>query len=290
MSASDTLSRRPPQSNSCQTLSRHCRVTQLVEIQYCKGGIQQHAAATGVTMLSPHLSTVHTASIPVSLSKALVFRPGAGNQHLHWYFTFHLVALSRQRSNHTPFVRGRNLPDKEFRYLRTVIVGGRRLLGLKLVASFLTSPLNSQHRAGVSPYTPHLSVSHRPVFLLNSWRAYSLLRLVSQAPLLRSYGVILPGSNNAFLPPALDSLLILCRFTVRVYMNNSGFSWQPAHLLRYFSSLRITSSDCRADLPARLYPVCQFSAFQLRLSFASPTVLSYDSTGISTCCPSATSF
>ena len=31
-------------------------------------------------------------------------------------------ALSRQRSNHYAFRAGRNLPDKEFRYLRTVIV------------------------------------------------------------------------------------------------------------------------------------------------------------------------
>ena len=75
------------------------------------------------------------------------------------------------------------------------------------------------------------------------------------------------------------------------HMNNSGFSWQPAHLLRYFSSLRITSSDCRADLPTRLLPrLHRFSLSRLRLSFCVPTVLSYDSTGISTCCPSATSF
>ena len=74
-------------------------------------------------------------------------------------------------------------------------------------------------------------------------------------------------------------------------MNNSGFSWQPAHLLRYFSSLRFTSSDCRADLPARLLPrLHRFSLSRLRLSFCVPTVLSYDSTGISTCCPSATLF
>ena len=74
-------------------------------------------------------------------------------------------------------------------------------------------------------------------------------------------------------------------------MNNSGLSWQPAHLLRYFSSLRITSSDFRADLPARLLPrLHRLSLSRLRLSFCVPTVLSYDSTGISTCCPSATSF
>ena len=52
-------------------------------------------------------------------------------------------ALSRQRSNHYAFRAGRNLPDKEFRYLRTVIVTRRRLLGLEFKASLaLTSPLN----------------------------------------------------------------------------------------------------------------------------------------------------
>ena len=36
--------------------------------------------------------------------------------------------------------------------------------------------------------------------------------------------------------------------------NNSGFSWQLAHTFPYFSSVCITSSDCHADLPARLLP------------------------------------
>ena len=36
--------------------------------------------------------------------------------------------------------------------------------------------------------------------------------------------------------------------------NNSGFSWQLAHTFPYFCSVCITSSDCHADLPARLLP------------------------------------
>ena len=56
------------------------------------------------------------------------------------------------------------------------------------------------------------------------------------------------------------------------------------------NSVRITSSDCRTDLPVRLLP-CLRRAFRSRLALSAcvPTVLSYDSTGISTCCPSATS-
>ena len=49
------------------------------------------------------------------------FRPGAGNQHLTG-ISISLGALLRQCPNHYAFRAGRNLPDKEFRYLRTVIV------------------------------------------------------------------------------------------------------------------------------------------------------------------------
>ena len=55
------------------------------------------------------------------------------------------------------------------------------------------------------------------------------------------------------------------------------------------SSLRITSSHCLADLPARLVPRLHRSFHsRLALSFCVPTVLSYRSTGISTCYPSTT--
>ena len=51
-------------------------------------------------------------------------------------------ALPRQRSNHYAFRAGRNLPDKEFRYLRTVIVTAAVYWGLNSMLRFLTSPLN----------------------------------------------------------------------------------------------------------------------------------------------------
>ena len=72
-------------------------------------------------------------------------------------------------------------------------------------------------------------------------------------------------------------------------MNDSGFSWHTAHVLRYFCSLRVTSSDRRTDLPSLLLPRLHRSSLsRLTLSACVPTVLSYSSTGISTCCPSAT--
>ena len=73
--------------------------------------------------------------------------------------------------------------------------------------------------------------------------------------------------------------------------NDSGFSWQPAHRLPYLFSVPVTSSDRTADLPTVLLPrLARDIHTRVRLSFCVPTVLLYSSTGISTCCPSATSF
>ncbi len=64
-----------------------------------------------------------------------------------------------------------------------------------------------------------------------------------------------------------------------------------AHTLPYFNSVRVTASDCPADFPTGLLP-CLPGYFHSpdALSTRVPTVLSYSSTGISTCCPSATPF
>ena len=72
-------------------------------------------------------------------------------------------------------------------------------------------------------------------------------------------------------------------------MNNSGFSRHGYCMLRYFLSLRFTPSGWSTAFP--LLPL-----LRLHRSFPSrhmlppcvPTVLSYTSAGISTCCPSAT--
>ena len=73
--------------------------------------------------------------------------------------------------------------------------------------------------------------------------------------------------------------------------NYSGFSRHMAHILPYFTSVRITSSSCMVDLPAiplsRLHAAFRSAPM---LSTCVPTVLLYCSTGISTGCPSATAF
>ena len=64
-----------------------------------------------------------------------------------------------------------------------------------------------------------------------------------------------------------------------------------AHMLPYFGSVHITSSDCKEDLLSLLLPrLYRFSLSRLMLSTCVPTVLGTHSTGISTCYPSTTSF
>ena len=71
----------------------------------------------------------------------------------------------------------------------------------------------------------------------------------------------------------------------------SGFSWHMAHVLPYYFSVHVTSSDCMADLPTILLPrLYRYSHSRLTLSTCVPTFLNTHSTGISTCCPSTTDF
>jgi len=93
--------------------------------------------------------------------------------------------LLRQCPNRYTFRAGRNLPDKEFRYLRTVIV-----------------------RAGVSPYTSSFDLAETCVFGKQSlgpvFCGHSMLQLynlhIKWLPFSRSYGDILPSSLTIVLP------------------------------------------------------------------------------------------
>ena len=73
--------------------------------------------------------------------------------------------LLRQRPDRYAFRAGQNLPDKEFRYLRTVIVTAAVYWGLSSVLRLpLHIPLTFQHRAGVSPYTSAFAFAETCVF------------------------------------------------------------------------------------------------------------------------------
>src|SRR6266581_7191045 len=105
--------------------------------------------------------------------------------------------LSRQRSSRYSLRAGRNLPDKEFRYLRTVIVTAAVHRGFP-------SPLRSRlrftfrHWAGVSPYTSAFTFAETCVFGKQSLEPIccgplALITLLGH-PFFRRYGVNLPSS------------------------------------------------------------------------------------------------
>ena len=68
----------------------------------------------------------------------------------------------RQCPNRYAIRAGRNLPDKEFRYLRTVIVTAAVHWGLS--RQHTPASLTFQHRAGVSPYTSTFVLAETCVF------------------------------------------------------------------------------------------------------------------------------
>ena len=67
---------------------------------------------------------------------------------------------------HYAFRAGQNLPDKEFRYLRTVIVTAAVYWGFNSMLSHLL--LTFQHRAGVTPYTSSFDLAESCVFAKQS--------------------------------------------------------------------------------------------------------------------------
>jgi hypothetical protein len=73
---------------------------------------------------------------------------------------------SRQRPDRYAIRAGRNLPDKEFRYLRTVIVTAAVHRGFSL--SLSARPLTFRHWAGVSPYTSPYGFAETCVFVKQS--------------------------------------------------------------------------------------------------------------------------
>jgi hypothetical protein len=151
----------------------------------------------------------------------------------------------RQRPSRYAIRAGRNLPDKEFRYLRTVIVTAAvyRGFGSKLhrPEGPLTSPLNlpapgrRQWLYGVS------STSQPPVFLLNSRLGRFSAASFSSSPrgtlsyrrhpFSRSYGVILPSSFSMIHSSTLGfspRLPVSVCGTVERDTPARGFSRRPA--------------------------------------------------------------
>ena len=119
------------------------------------------------------------------------------------------LSLGRRQCGHRYAIRaGRNLPDKEFRYLRTVIVTAAVYRGFD--QELAPHHLTFRHRAGVTPYTSTFVLAECCVF-----------NKQSQPPILcdppglteqvlnlrghtfsRSYGINLPSSFSRVLSSA----------------------------------------------------------------------------------------
>ena|SRR6185312_6733256 len=91
----------------------------------------------------------------------------------------------RQYPYHCAIRAGQNLPDKEFRYLRTVIVTAAVHRGFSL--RHTPRPLTFRHRAGVSPYTSTFVLAQTYVFGKQLHGFFSCDQQSWQA-LFRSYG------------------------------------------------------------------------------------------------------
>ena len=109
----------------------------------------------------------------------------------------------RQCPDHYTIRAGRNLPDKEFRYLRTVIVTAAVYRGFNSMLSHLL--LTFRHRAGVSPYTSSFDLAETCVFAKQLPGPIHCGSLLHEHSLSLSYGVNLPSSLTTLLPLALES-------------------------------------------------------------------------------------
>ena len=113
--------------------------------------------ATSLQSLPPILHITYPKPI-LSYSKGSrgLFVP----QRVNGIFTVTTISPSswlRQCPDRHTIRAGRNLPDKEFRYLRTVIVTAAVYSGFN--QELAPHHLTFQHRAGVTPYTSTLRVS-----------------------------------------------------------------------------------------------------------------------------------
>ena len=104
-----------------------------LETQYCKGGIPTSTPpilAYGYLSLPPILYMQHRIPVPNWSKAPWGLSVLARVTSIFTGTSISPSVLSRQRPNHYAFRAGRNLPDKEFRYLRTVIVTAAVYWGL----------------------------------------------------------------------------------------------------------------------------------------------------------------
>ena len=121
------------------------------------------------------------------------------------------LSLRRRQCGHRYAIRaGRNLPDKEFRYLRTVLVTAAVYWDFN--QELAPHHLIFQHRAGVRPYTSTFVLAESCVFgkqlqppILCDLSLLTPLGLHNKRHTFsRSYGINLPSSFSRVLSSALE--------------------------------------------------------------------------------------
>ena len=131
------------------------------------------------------------------------------------------------------------------------------------------------------------------MFLLNSCLSLFTAACFCRHPFSRSYGAILPSSLTMLLPSALGFSPhppVSVYGTGTLYTIAAFLGTQLACFATWIS-LRVYLLDCKAGLLTLLLLVLHRSLLsRLMLSTCVPTFLIQRSTGISTCCPSATPF
>ena len=147
----------------------------------------------------------------------------------------------RRQCGHRYAIRaGRNLPDKEFRYLRTVIVTAAVYwdFGQELAPHHLIF----QHRAGVRPYTSTCVFAESCVFVKQSQPPIFCNPFVLRCSHHTTRAHLLPKLRCQFAEFLLQSSLkrlgiLISRTSVglrygRAWLKLSGFSWNPVQSLR----------------------------------------------------------
>src|SRR5690606_2912825 len=129
-----------------------------------------------------HVTGVQTCALPISIlhikDQCSVSSYSKGSRGLsvlprvHCIFTASSISLSlgwRQPGHHYAIRAGRNLPDKEFRYLRTVIVTAAVYRGFDQELRVAADPIKYPAGTGQASHRIRpLSCLHSAVFLINS--------------------------------------------------------------------------------------------------------------------------
>lgn len=140
-----SLGGAPPQSNYPPDTVRNPGKGPTLEHQTLKGGISRSAPcrlASTLQSLPPilHIKAQCSVSSYSKGSRGLSVLP-----RVHCIFTASSISLSlgwRQPGHHYAIRAGRNLPDKEFRYLRTVIVTAAVYRGFDQELRVTANPIN----------------------------------------------------------------------------------------------------------------------------------------------------